>query len=132
LFCISDSGLIAGEEITELGRVLHEVEQDGSETKAAVNAIRLLMLTGCRLNEIMTLKCDYGDLNGRELRLPDSKTGAKVVPFGKTAAAALKRIEKVDDNPYVITGKSPVAPLPTCRIRGGASGRRLARQRAYP
>src|SRR5579863_8442774 len=63
------------------------------------------MLTGCRLNEIMTLKWDYVDLTDRELRLPDSKTGAKVVPFGKTAAAVLKRIEKLDDNPYVITGK---------------------------
>jgi hypothetical protein len=28
-------------EIAELGRVLHEVEQDGSETKSAANAIRL-------------------------------------------------------------------------------------------
>ncbi len=94
-------------EIAELGGVLDKVEQDGSETKAAVNAIRLLMLTGCRLNEIMTLKWDYVDLKDRELRLPDSKTGAKVVPFGKTAAAVLKRIEKLDDNPYVITGKKP-------------------------
>ena len=63
------------------------------------------MLTGCRLGEIMTLKWDYVDLNMHELRLPDSKTGAKIVHFGKTAADVLKSIKKLDDNPYVITGK---------------------------
>ena len=113
-------------EITELGRALYEVEQDGSETKAAVNAIRLLMLTGCRLSEIITLKWEHVDLKARELRLPVSKTGAKVVPFGKTAAAVLKAIEKVDDNPYVITGKNPGSHLtdlqhPWRRIRSKAN-----------
>jgi integrase len=112
-------------EIAELGRVLHEVEQDGSETKAAANAIRLLMLTGCRLSEIMTLKWEHVDLKARELRLPDSKTGAKVIPFGQTAAAVLKGIEKVDDNPYVIAGKKPGSHLtdlqhPWQRIRSKA------------
>ena len=99
-------------EIAELGQVLREVEQDGSETKAAVNAVRLLLLTGCRLSEIMTLKWEEVDLKARELHLPDSKTGAKVVPFGKTAAAVLKGIEKLDDNPHVITGKKPRQPAP--------------------
>ena len=97
-------------EISELGRVLHDVEQDGSETKAAINALRLLMLTGCRLSEIVTLKWDHVDLKARELHLPDSKTGAKVIPFGKTAAAVLKGIDKLDDNPYVITGKKAGQP----------------------
>ena len=98
-------------EIAELGRVLDEVEQGGSETKAAINAVRLLMLTGCRLGEIMTLKWEHVDLKVRELRLPNSKTGAKVIPFGKTAAAILKDIEKLDDNPYVVTGKKPGSHL---------------------
>jgi len=112
-------------EIAELGGVLHEVEQDGSETKSAINAIRLLMLTGCRLSEIMTLKWGHVDLKARELRLPDSKTGAKIVPFGKTAGAVLKRIEKLDDNDYVVTGKKPGSHLndlqhPWRRIRAKA------------
>ncbi len=112
-------------EIAELGRVLHEVEQDGSETKAAVNAVRLLLLTGCRLSEIMTLKWEHVDLKARELRLPDSKTGAKIVPFGKTAAAVLKGIKKLGDNPYIITGKKPGSRLtdlqhPWRRIRSKA------------
>lgn len=71
------------------------------------NIIRLLMLTGCRLGEILTLKWDYVDLAKCEFRLPVSKTGAKIVHFGKTAAKVLKAIAKVPDNPYVITGRKP-------------------------
>ena len=32
---------------------LEEIEQEGSETAYAITAIRLLMLTGCRLSEIL-------------------------------------------------------------------------------
>jgi len=99
---------LSPEEFAALGKVLREVEQDESETQSAVNAIRLLMLTGCRLSEITTLKWDYVDIKARELRLPDSKTGAKVVHFGKTAVDVLNSIKKLDGNPYVITGTKMV------------------------
>ncbi|HUS95525.1 MAG TPA: tyrosine-type recombinase/integrase, partial [Hyphomicrobiaceae bacterium] len=112
-------------EFAALGKALREVEQDGSETQSAIDAIRLLMLTGCRLGEIMTLKWDYVDLKARELRLPDSKTGAKIVHFGKMACQVLKGIEKLEDNPYVITGKKRGSRLtdlqhPWRRIRAKA------------
>jgi len=96
---------LSPEEFAALGKTLREVELDGSETQSAINAIRLLMLTGCRLSEITTLKWDYVDIKARELHLPDSKTGAKVVHFGKTAADVLTSIKKLDGNPYVITGQ---------------------------
>ncbi|MEQ1756636.1 MAG: site-specific integrase [Micropepsaceae bacterium] len=98
---------LSSAEFAALGQVLREVEADGSETQSAVDAIRLLMLTGCRLGEIMTLQWAHVDLKNRELRLPDSKTGAKVVHLGKAAALVLKRIKKLDDNPFVITGRKP-------------------------
>jgi len=113
------------EEFAALGKALREIEVDGSETQSAVDAIRLLMLTGCRLGEIMKLKWDYVDLNTRELRLPDSKTGAKIVHFGNMACDVLKDIEKLEDNPYVITGKKQGSRLtdlqhPWRRIRAKA------------
>ncbi len=116
---------LSPEEFAALGKALREVEADGSETQSAVDAIRLLMLTGGRLSEIMTLKWDYVDLKARELRLPDSKTGAKIVHFGKTASDVLKGIEKLEDNPYVITGKKQGSRLndlqhPWRRIRAKA------------
>jgi integrase len=59
----------------------------------------------------MTLKWDYVNLDARELRLPDSKTGEKVVHFGETVATAFKNIERIDDNPWVVTGRKEGARL---------------------
>ena len=41
----------------------------------AVRALHLLILTGSRRNEILTLRWDDVDFGARELRLRDSKTG---------------------------------------------------------
>ena len=80
---------------------------DGIESQAAINAIRLLIFTGCRLGEVMTLKWDYVDLEHSALNLPDSKTGAKTVHIGVPAVEALKQIARLPDNPWVITGTPP-------------------------
>ncbi len=44
------------EEFRRLGRVLRDAEADGSVWPAAIAALRLLMLTGCRKSEILTLR----------------------------------------------------------------------------
>ena len=48
---------------------------------------------------------------GRALRLPDSKTGAKVVHLGQPANDVLMGIKKVDKNPWAIVGTLPGARL---------------------
>jgi len=63
------------------------------ETEYAVAAIRLVLLTGCRLSEIQTLQWSHVDLELKELRLPDSKTGAKTVRLGDAAAAVLEALD---------------------------------------
>lgn len=98
-------------ELRRVGEVLREMEQEGIELASGIAAVRLLMLTGCRLGEIMRLKWDYVDLPGQALRLPDSKTGAKIVHLGQPAIEVLKAIDRVTDNPWVITGTLPDAPL---------------------
>ena len=98
-------------EYKRLGDALRKVEAEKTETNSAANAIWLLMFTGCRLNEIMTLKWSYVDFDARELRLPDSKTGAKTVYLGVAALEKLEAIEKFDDNDFVITGKNVGANL---------------------
>ena len=50
------------------------------------------MLTGCRLSEIQKLRWEHVDLDVGELRLPDTKTGAKVVHLGDPAIAVLRGI----------------------------------------
>ena len=47
---------LSDEEYRRLGSALREIEQELSEPPAAIAAIRLLMLTGCRLSEIQKLR----------------------------------------------------------------------------
>ena len=70
-----------------------------------MNCIRLLLLTGCRLSEIQKLKWEYVDFDAGVLRLPDSKTGAKLVAIGQAVIEVLKTIPRIKGNPYVITGQ---------------------------
>ena len=112
-------------EYRRLGSALREIEQDGSETASAIAAIRLLMLTGCRLSEIQKLRWEHVDLETGELRLPDTKTGAKVVHLGEPAIAVLRDIQRQDDNPWVIAGRKEGGHLtdlqhPWRRIRARA------------
>ena len=93
------------DELARLGAVLDEANRDGSESPYMIAAIRLLILTGCRLSEIQTLK--WSHVNGNRLLLPDSKTGAKTIYLGPPAIAALKAIERQPENEYVIAGKVP-------------------------
>ncbi len=90
-------------ELQRLGQVLSDVERDGSETPYIVAAFRLLILTGCRLGEIQTLKWDYITLDGMEL--PDTKTGARRIPLPQAARAVLSALPRSPANPYVIVGK---------------------------
>lgn len=102
---------LSDEEYKRLGEALRKAEAEKTETRSAINAIWLLMLTGCRLNEIMTLKWAYVDLDAKELRLPDSKTGAKTVHLGLAAINRLKDIEKLEGNEFVIAGRKHGARL---------------------
>jgi integrase len=94
-------------ELRRIGEVMREMEDEGVELPSAILAARLLALTGCRLGEVMTLKWVHVDLANRLLRLPDSKSGAKVVHLGQPAADLLASGPLVADNPWVISGTLP-------------------------
>ncbi|MFN3076365.1 MAG: tyrosine-type recombinase/integrase [Alphaproteobacteria bacterium] len=74
-------------EVAALADTLVVMEEECAINPAMASAIRLLLLTGCRKGEVLTLKWAYIDFDRGCLRLPESKTGAKVVPL---AAAALE------------------------------------------
>ena len=92
------------DEYGRLGRVLKDGEANGSIAKPAVAALRLLMLTGCRRDEILTLRWDDVDRSARELRLRDSKTGPVMVALTSAVESVLDGIERVPGNPWVFTG----------------------------
>ena len=108
-------------ETERLGEVLREVEP---EMPSAVAAIRLLLLTGCRLSEIQTLRWEH--VRDDCIELPDTKTGGRAVPLGPEARAILDALPRHEDNPWVIVGRLPGSHLadlqrPWRRIKERAS-----------
>lgn len=87
------------------------MECESIELASAIAAIRLLIFTGCRLSEIKTLRWEYVDFTAKALRLPDSKSGVKVVHIGQPAIEVLERIEGIEQNPWVIVGVKPRSNL---------------------
>ena len=98
---------LSAAELRRIGDVLREMEIEGIELPSAILAARLLILTGCRLGEIMTLKWEYVDFDEHALRLPDSKSGKKTVHLGTPAVECLQTAQRIHGNPWVITGTLP-------------------------
>jgi site-specific recombinase XerC len=98
-------------EIARLAEALDaETERSGNPYPSA--AIKLLLLTGCRRGEIISLRWQHVDFTRDCLRLPDSKTGAKVVYLNPPARLLLEELPRIADNPLVIPG---------LRVDGGAA-----------
>jgi integrase len=98
--------LLSAEELSRLGKTLRDTAAAGANP-SVIAAIRLLIFTGCRLREILTLRWDQVDLHARCLRLPESKTGAKVVYLGAPALELLSAMPRVPGNPFVLPGLKP-------------------------
>ena len=98
---------LSEDEFRRLGQVLGEVEAEGKVHPSAVAAFRLLMLTGCRKSEILTLRWEDVDIGAGELRLRDAKTGARAVAISPSARRVLKGLPRVPGNPWVIAGTKP-------------------------
>ena len=96
---------LSEQEFDRLGRVLAELEAAGTVSTSAAGALRLLMLTGCRRNEVVTLKWEHVDLEHDELRLRDAKTGARAVPLSPAAKQVLTALPHRPDNPWVFPGR---------------------------
>ncbi len=99
-------------EIARLAEALNaEVEQSGNLYPPA--AIKLLLLTGCRKGEIVNLRWEHVDFERECLRLPDSKTGAKVVYLNAPARALLQELPRVADASRVIPAMRAEAAAPS-------------------
>lgn len=100
---------LSDEEQIRLGSVLMDALEEGSETVHVVSAFFLLIYTGCRLNEILTLQWSY--VTSHHLELPDSKTGRRRIPLPREAYDILMSLPRDPENPYVILGGSETGPL---------------------
>ena len=93
------------EELYRLGQVLEVAPAERLASPHSAAAIRLLVLTGCRRNEILGLRWEDLDFEAGEMRLADSKTGARVVPMPPPAAKVLADLPRVPGNPWVFPGR---------------------------
>lgn len=117
---------LTSEELARLGDAIREAESDGilwepdpskkakhapkAENRKimigehAAAALRLLILTGCRLREILHLQWSHVDFERGILLLPDSKTGRKIVILNAPALEVLASVTRLGQ--YVIASES--------------------------
>ena len=76
------------EELGQLGTAMQDAENDG-ENRTGIAAVRSLLLTGCRRNEMLALPWAWLDAKARCIRFEDTKSGAQLRPIGTTAAKYL-------------------------------------------
>ncbi len=89
------------QEMGAIGTALSALEAGGKINPLAAAGLRMLLLTGMRLMELLSLKWDYLDLEAGTATLPQSKTGFKVVPLPAPAVEILKGRPNISE--YVFT-----------------------------
>lgn len=94
-------------ELGRLGDALRALEEEGRErpehavSPFALAALRILLLTGMRPGEVLALRWQEVDLDAAVLRLPDSKTGRKVVHLNPPAIEVLAKLPRLEHDPRV-------------------------------
>ncbi|MEP6342089.1 MAG: tyrosine-type recombinase/integrase [Maricaulaceae bacterium] len=109
-------------ELSKLWETLETAHAKNLTSIYAVTAYKLLILTGCRLGEIRTLKWNY--IKGNRIDFPDSKTGHKRIPLNAAAMDVLQQTPRKMDNEYVICGDVCGQPI----INLQKSWRRIRRE----
>jgi integrase len=89
-------------ELARLADTLGAMEREHRLSATAAASIRLLLLTGCRKSEILALRWEWVDFGRSCLRLPESKTGAKVVPLAAAALELLTALPRAADAAFVL------------------------------
>lgn len=89
--------------------------RQGGTRAAPIAALRLLLLTGCRVGEVLSLRWENVDLERRLLLLPDSKTGAKPVFLSKAAVNFIGQLPRDAGTEYVFPGDRPGKPIVSVR-----------------
>ena len=102
---------LSDNELQRLGDALTEIETTSATSPHTIAAIRLLVLTGCRSAEILSLRWQDVDFEHRSLHLADSKTGQRTVMLNTVALSVLADLEHIDGNPHVIPGAKPGSHL---------------------
>ncbi len=91
---------LSAEELVRFGTVLAELRGDDNPTiRSGCAVITLLLLTGCRYREILTLR--WQDVKGNRLLLRDSKTGPRTVWLGSAAREVIDSLPRHAKIPWL-------------------------------
>jgi len=93
------------EELARLGIALGTAETAGWSPAAAIAGLRLLIFTGARKSEILGLHWRMVEFERALLRLPDSKTGEKIIYLSAPALQLLAELPRIAGNPHVLPGE---------------------------
>ena len=100
---------LSPDEVARLGGVLARAEKEESLDWKALAVIRLLIYTGARLSEVLTLEWRFINWEQGYARLPDAKAGARILTLPSPALTLLRTLQDKRRTPgdgrYVFAGK---------------------------
>ncbi len=102
------------EELNAMGDAILSLEQSGELSRLQCDAVRLVLLTGCRVGEVLNLTWHEVSLDQGSLFLKRSKTGQKVVVLGTAGTEILSRVPKISGYVFPSPRKKD-APYTTLR-----------------
>jgi len=103
-----------GKDLNDKGEIVEREKPKKPFYLPGIDAIRFLLFTGLRKSEALNLKWEDVELQKKEIRLRDSKTGGRTVVISTAAVSLLERIQArpvININPYVFPGIKPGKPL---------------------
>ncbi len=111
---------LSDEELKRLEDSLVQQLKKQPASYCTVNAIFLVLYTGCRIGEILNLKWENLHLKDRYIHLPDTKTGEGARPLNQKAIDLLNSMMPKEKNPYIFYGKIPGQPMINLNTAWGA------------
>jgi integrase len=104
--------LLTGGEIGTLLRALDTAAAERAGPPQVIAVIRVAILTGARISELLRLRWQHIRRDEMELHLPDTKTGFSRRPVSAAALAALDAVERTPGVEFVFRAiNAPSAPL---------------------
>jgi integrase len=115
--------MLSTEELGRLGAALYKLSEASTLHPHDAAAVRLLLFSGARLREVLSLTWSEVDLERGMIRLRTSKTGAKVIPLAAPALAVLAELRTTAER----TATDLSRPMPNEVFPARRAGKGVAR-----